>query len=71
MKFKVTIEPGRESGFIASCPELPGCIARGATREEAAQNIGKAIAAYLQTFLVDECAERLEEGAIELDISVR
>ncbi|HWA92445.1 MAG TPA: type II toxin-antitoxin system HicB family antitoxin [Rhizomicrobium sp.] len=35
-------------GFVASVPDLPGCMSDGATREEAARNIADAIAAWIE-----------------------
>ena len=41
-------------GFVATVPDLPGCMSDGATREEAAHNIADAIAAWIEE------AKRLE-----------
>jgi predicted RNase H-like HicB family nuclease len=35
-------------GFLAIAPDLPGCVAEGKTREDAARAITKAIAAWLE-----------------------
>lgn len=35
-------------GFVATVPDLPGCMSDGATREEAARNIADAIAAWIE-----------------------
>jgi antitoxin HicB len=35
-------------GFVATVPDLPGCMSDGATREEAAHNIADAIAAWIE-----------------------
>lgn len=37
-----------EEGFAASCPALRGCHSRGATREEALDNIRIAIREWLE-----------------------
>lgn len=34
-------------GFLATVPDLPGCMSDGATREEAARNIADAIVAWM------------------------
>jgi antitoxin HicB len=34
-------------GYLATVPDLPGCISDGATREEAARNIDDAIAQWI------------------------
>jgi predicted RNase H-like HicB family nuclease len=49
MKFRVIIEPDEDGVFVAECPNLPGCISQGKTREEAVQNIKDAIAGYLDS----------------------
>jgi predicted RNase H-like HicB family nuclease len=36
-----------EEGFSVNCPGLPGCWSRGATEEEALENIQDAIKEYL------------------------
>jgi predicted RNase H-like HicB family nuclease len=46
MRYAVVIERG-PTGFGASVPDLPGCIAVAATREEAEQLIEAAIALHL------------------------
>jgi predicted RNase H-like HicB family nuclease len=48
MKLKVVLERSDEGGFTAYVPSLPGCISEGETREEALQNIRKAIELYLE-----------------------
>ena len=35
------------SGWIAECPELPGCVSQGKDEAEALANIREAIAAWL------------------------
>lgn len=47
MKFRVLIEQDEDGAFIASVPELPGCISQGNTRSEAIFNITDAIQGYL------------------------
>ena len=38
-----------DGAFIAEVPELPGCAADGATREEALRNAEVAIAEWIET----------------------
>jgi predicted RNase H-like HicB family nuclease len=38
-----------DSAFIAEVPELPGCIAHGASQEEALANVNEAIQLWLDT----------------------
>ena len=35
-------------GFVATVPDLPGCMSDGGTREEAARNVEDAIASWLE-----------------------
>lgn len=42
-----TIYLREADGFVASIAELPGCMARGATREEATANVRRAFPEYL------------------------
>ena len=48
MNVKVILEPSEDGGFTATVPGLPGCISEGDTREDALQNIRKAIELYLE-----------------------
>ena len=47
MKYLVVLEHGK-SGWGAHVPDLPGCIAAGATREEALRLIREAIALHIE-----------------------
>ena len=47
MKYAVVIEKG-ESGYGAYVPDLPGCIAAGAIREEVLRLIQEAIEFHIQ-----------------------
>jgi antitoxin HicB len=49
--YAVIIEPLAEEdggGFVATVPDLPGCMSDGDTREEAARNVEDAIASWLE-----------------------
>jgi len=46
-RFLVVIEKA-ENNFSAYCPDLPGCIATGSTREEAKKNIVEAIEFHIR-----------------------
>ena len=41
----LTNDPG--GGFVARVPDLPGCMAEGESREEAARNVADAITAWM------------------------
>lgn len=48
--YKVVIEPLAEAeggGYLATVPELPGCMSDGKTRAEALTNVEDAIATWL------------------------
>lgn len=47
MKYLVVIEK-TEAGYSAFSPDLPGCVATGATKQEAQDNIRGAIAFHLE-----------------------
>jgi antitoxin HicB len=47
MKFRVLIEQDEDGVFVATVPELPGCISQGKTRNEAIYNIKDAVGGYL------------------------
>lgn len=49
MKYRVLIEQDEDGVFVAEVPSLPGCISQGETREQAVENIRKAIALYLES----------------------
>ena len=49
--YTVLIEPLSEDdggGFLATVPDLPGCMSDGDTREAAARNVEDAIASWLE-----------------------
>jgi len=48
----VVIEKAKEN-YSAYSPDLPGCVATGATREEVERNMHKAIEMHVQGLLED------------------
>ena len=51
LDYAVVIDPLPEEdggGFLATVPDLPGCMSDGDTREEAARNVEDAIASWLE-----------------------
>lgn len=48
-QFRVLIEQDEDGVFVAECPNLPGCVSQGSTRDEAVENIKDAIAEYLES----------------------
>lgn len=60
--YKVVIEPLSEEdggGFLATVPELPGCMSDGATRAEALANVEDAIATWIH------CARKMGQAILE------
>jgi predicted RNase H-like HicB family nuclease len=57
MPLKVILEEGADGYIIAECPQIPGCMSQGKTREEALANIKDAIQACLKVMY-----ERLDRG---------
>lgn len=52
MKYAVVIERATNN-YSAYVPDLPGCVATGKTRSEAAQQIREAISFHLEGLLED------------------
>jgi predicted RNase H-like HicB family nuclease len=46
-RFLIIIEKANNN-YSAYCPDLPGCIATGRTREEAARNMHEAVEMHIQ-----------------------
>ena len=53
MKFTVVVERGVESGFVAFCPVLRGCVAQGRTRAQAVKNLRSAMSDYVECLVED------------------
>ncbi len=51
-RFLIVIEKA-ENNYSAYSPDLPGCVATGATREEAEKNIHEAIKMHIEGLLED------------------
>ncbi len=49
MRFRALIEQDEDGVFVATIPELPGCISEGKTRKEALANIQDAAKGYLES----------------------
>ena len=47
MKYAIILEP-TDTGFSAYCPDLPGCVSTGATREEVETNMRESILFHLE-----------------------
>lgn len=52
MKYSILIEP-TATGFAAYAPDLPGCIATGASLEEVQRNMREAVAFHIDGLRLD------------------
>lgn len=73
MTYTVIIEKGRESGFVARCPVLRGCVSQGKTRREALKNLKEAMTAYIETLVEDGIMvpTELEKDIVDVEIIAR
>ncbi|MEA3255366.1 MAG: type II toxin-antitoxin system HicB family antitoxin [Candidatus Altiarchaeota archaeon] len=53
MGYTIISEKGRESGYVAICPILRGCVAQGKTKKETLKNIREAISDYIECLIED------------------
>jgi predicted RNase H-like HicB family nuclease len=47
MTVRVLLYSGEDGYLIAECPELPGCMSQGRTRDDALSNVREAIEGWL------------------------
>ena len=71
MKYTVIIEKGRESGYVAHCPALKGCVSQGPDKTETLSNIKEAITVYIKALVEDGLPVPTEVGreTVEVEIS--
>ena len=69
MRYTVILEDGRESGYVAVCPALPGCVSQGRTKRGALKNIREAIEALIE----DGLPVPTERGrqTVEVEVAAR
>lgn len=70
MKYTVILERGRESGYVATCPTLRGCVAQGRTRQETLKNLREAVGDYIECLVEDGIPVPQEVGKKILDVEV-
>ena len=51
---EVIMYRGEDGYWVVECPNLPGCISQGKTKEEAIQNIKEAISCYVHALEEDK-----------------
>ncbi len=73
MKYTVIIEKGRESGYVALCPSLPGCVSQGRTRASTLRNVKEAIEAYIEALIADGLPVPSEQGReiVQVEVAAR
>ena len=54
-----------DGGWVAECPELPGCFSQGDTREEALSNLSDAIAGVISLRLEQQLSATPDSGITE------
>jgi len=73
MRYTVIIEKGQESGYVAYCPALRGCVSQGRTKRQALKNIKEAIEAYVEALIEDGLPVPTEAGkeVVELEVAAK
>lgn len=71
MKYTVIVEKGRESGYVAFCPILKGCVAQGRTEKAAIANLQKTMEDYIECLLEDGIQVPTEIGTKTVRLDVR
>jgi antitoxin HicB len=71
LRFRVLIAEDEDGIFVAECPNLPGCISQGSTREEALTNIRDAMAGYLASLQKhgEPVPPSIQEEFVEVNLS--
>lgn len=54
-----------DGGWVAECPELPGCFSQGETREEALSNLSDAVAGVISLRLEQQLSATPDSGTTE------
>ena len=68
MKIRVVLEYDAEiDSYAIYCPELPGCASQGDTKDEALENITKAIQSYFEPSPIELGPD---DKLVELDIAL-
>ncbi|MEW6481589.1 MAG: type II toxin-antitoxin system HicB family antitoxin [bacterium] len=73
MKYTVIIEAGRESGYVAFCPALKGCVSQGSTKEEAMVNLKEAMAGYIEALIEDglPIPSEVSKEYVDLELAIK
>ena len=69
MVYRVIIEKGEDSGYVAHCPAIPGCHSQGSSIEETIDNIKDAIRGCLSV-LDEELMPHVGKEIAVVEVSV-
>ena len=67
MKYAITLEHGRDGSYLAWVHDLPGCFARGATRDAAVANASDAVARFRDW--LRQAGEPADDGDVEIVVA--
>ena len=72
MKYTVIVEKGRESGYVATCPVLKGCVSQGKTQKEALKNLREAMTDYIECLIEDNIPvpQEVDKRVLNVGVSV-
>ena len=74
LSYSVFYEESRDGGYVAFVPALPGCHTQGQTLKEAEQNVGEAIAVYLESLAAHKepipVEGRSYQGRVTVPVSI-
>ena len=73
MRYTVIIEKGRESGSMAICPALKGCVAQGKTKASALSHLRSAIKDYVECLMEDglPVPTEVDKQTVQILVSAR
>jgi predicted RNase H-like HicB family nuclease len=63
-------EDALDGGWVAECPDIPGCFSQGDTRDEALSNLSDAIAGIISLRMEQQLASTDPDGAEEFKVAV-
>jgi predicted RNase H-like HicB family nuclease len=63
MKLCIRIAQCEDGSYVASCPSLPGCVARGRTKQQAQESMSEALEGYLAS-VCDFVPERIADEVV-------
>ncbi|MFH1403988.1 MAG: type II toxin-antitoxin system HicB family antitoxin [Candidatus Altiarchaeota archaeon] len=72
MRYTIVLEKGRESGFVAHCPIMRGCVSQGKTRSEAIKNLTSAMRDYIECLIEDgiPVPQEIDKKFVDVEVSI-